>query len=269
MTRDELIERCREKGPWFHQIDLGQGVFTRSVSPRPGPQPPDHPQPRWHKVKDVMPADMHGMQVLDVGCSDGFFSIEMARRGARVLSVDASRHAISKLRWLRAHFGLGNITVRYQDIYTLHRGLNLWDRLRLSLRHRLWQLRYLLSRGRLKPPVYEAPRRFDFVLMFALLYHMKEPLLALQEVAPYSDVLLIETIAVDDEVNSHLKYQAPQPGVTVNPKWHPTTRCLKDMLHWVGYDEVLEIAGAQDHRPIYLAWKKGADLSRWNLPQPK
>ena len=268
MTREQLIAKCREMGPWFHQIDLGDGVFTRSVAPRPGPQPLDHPQTRWRKIKDVMPADMGGMQVLDVGCSDGFFSIEMARRGAEVLSVDASRHAVRKLRWLRQHLRLPNLRVRYQDIYSLHEGLSFGDWLQLALRQRLWQLRYVLSGGKLPPRTPWVPRRFDLVMFIAVLYHMKEPLLALQEVAPYSDVLLIETIAVDDEVNSHLKYQPPQAGVTVNPKWHPTTRCLKDMLAWVGYDKVLELASARDdHRPIYLAWKHGADLSRWNLPK--
>lgn len=268
MTREQLIAKCREIGPWFHQIDLGDGVFTRSVAPRPGPQPQDHPQTRWRKIKDVMPADMRGMRVLDVGCSDGFFSIEMAKRGAEVFSVDASRHAVRKLRWLRDHLKLPNIQVRYQDIYRLHEGLSLGDRFTLALRRRLWQLRYLLSGRTLPPPKPWVPRHFDFVLMFALLYHVKEPLLALEQVVPYSEVLLIETIAVDDEMNSHLKYHPPQAGVTVNPKWHPTTRCLKDMLGWAGYDHILELASARDdQRPIYLAWKEGADLGRWNLPQ--
>lgn len=268
MTREQLLAKCREMGPWFHQIDLGQGVFTRSVAPRPGPQPLDHPQTRWRKIQDVMPADMRGLSVLDVGCSDGFFSIEMARRGASVLSLDASYHAVRKLRWLRGHLGLPHLRVRYQDIYKLHEGLGLIDRLRLALRRRLWQARYVLSGGKLPPREPWVPRQYDFVLMFALLYHMQEPLLALQQVALYSDVLLIETIVVDDEVNSHLRYHPPQAGVTVNPKWYPTSRCLKDMLGWVGYDHILELAGARDdQRPIYLAWKKGADLSRWNLPK--
>jgi len=103
------------------------------------------------------------------------------------------------------------------------------------------------------------------VLMFALLYHLADPLSGLERAADLSDMLLIETGAVDDEENSYLKYQPPVEGAGFRPKWFPTTRCLKDMLHWVGYDQVVEIADAKDKRPIYLAYRKDADLSRWKL----
>jgi SAM-dependent methyltransferase len=266
MQRDELIAGSKRFGPWFHQIDLGQGVLTRSVSPAPGPQSPDHPRPRWLKIRDVLPADMAGMYVLDVGCSDGFFSFEMARRGARVLSVDAARQAVRRLRWAKARLGLRGIRARRGDIYDFDKGITPLDRLRHWLRRRQWQVGYVLKRGRDVEPLDYVPRRFDLVFMFALLYHVREPLAALQKLGPLADVLFIETIAVDDEEHSHLQYQAPMPGVTHEPKWFPTTRCLKDMLHWVGYDEVLEIAGPEDKRPIYLAWKRGADLKGWRLP---
>jgi SAM-dependent methyltransferase len=260
-----LTAKVRELGPWFHQLDLGNGVLTRNIKRSPGPQPVDHPIPRWHKIRDTLPEDMHGMTVLDVGCSDGFFSFEMARRGAEVLAVDAQRSAIRRLRWAQQQLGVEGVESMYGDIYAFDKGITLYDRSRHWLMRRLWMVWSLLTRGHLTGLDY-TPRRFDMVFMFALLYHMKEPLLALERLVPLADILLVESAAVDDEANSALVFQPPKPGVTDNPKWFPTTRCIKDMLLWAGYDEVREIASAEDKRPIYVAWKHGADLRRWHLP---
>lgn len=260
-----LQDKVRELGPWFHQLDLGQGVRTRDVAPSGGPQPTDHPLPRWHKIREVLPADMQGMSVLDVGCSDGFFSFEMARRGASVLAVDAQYSAIRRLRWARERLGIQGVSALYGDIYGFDAGVTHYDKLRHGLRRGAWMARRVLMPGDPAPFEY-VPRRFDLVFMFALLYHMTDPLQALERVAPLADVLLIESVAVDDETQSCLMFQAPMQGVTDNPKWFPTTRCIKDMIRWVGYHEIREIAGAEDKRPIYVAWKRGADLSRWRLP---
>jgi tRNA (mo5U34)-methyltransferase len=261
----DLQDKVRELGPWFHQLDLGHGVRTRDIARTDGPQTVDHPLPRWHKIREVLPADMHGMSVLDVGCSDGFFSFEMGRRGAQVLAVDAYHTAIRRMRWATAQLAVPDVTPLYGDIYGFDKGVTHYDKLRHWLHRRAWLAGRLLMPWRRAPFEY-VPRRFDLVFMFALLYHMKEPLLALERVAPLADVLLIESVAVDDETRSCLMFQEPMPGVTANPKWFPTTRCIKDMLRWVGYDEVREIADASDKRPIYIAWKRAADLSRWRLP---
>ena len=266
MKHEILIEKCRRLGPWFHQIDLGDQVLTRSVAASPGPQPLDHPLPRWLKIKDVLPADMSGMSVLDVGCSDGFFSVEIAKRNAsRILSIDAQRLAIKRLRWVKRHLKLGNITALTGDIYKFHKGIAGLDSFFIFVHKCIRFISRKLRPGKVNESIYVA-RRFDMVFMFALLYHLKAPLLALEYVAPLSDILLIETLVVDDEENSYLRYVAPMNGVTTEPKLLPTTRCLKDMLKWVGYEHVVEIADASDKRPIYLAYKEGADLSGWQLP---
>src|SRR5882724_5727706 len=213
MQRESLVNEVRELGPWFHQIDLGDGVLTRGISASPGPQPVDHPLPRWHKIKDVLPADMHGMYVLDIGCSDGFFSFEMARRGARVLAMDAARKAVQRMRWTQRRLGIHGIEARSGDLYSFDKGITRYDRLRHWFRRRLWMVSNALSFGKAEPLDY-VPRRFDLVFMFAVLYHVKEPLTALERLAPLADVLLIETVAVDDAQHSHLEYQPPKAGVT-------------------------------------------------------
>ncbi|HLW75245.1 MAG TPA: methyltransferase domain-containing protein [Gammaproteobacteria bacterium] len=264
MQNQKLLDKVRRLGPWFHQIDVGEGVLTRCVAPLPGPQPMDHPLQRWNKIKDVLPADMSGIRVLDVGCSDGFFSIEMARRGAQVLSLDAERSAVRRLRWLQRHLGIQGVCARTGDIYRLDEGIGLTERLRVLFHRSLLKLRQVTLRESSSDLGYR-PAQFDLVFMFALLYHLTDPLKGLERVAPLGGILCIETIAIDDELNSNLQLHVRMDGATDRPKWFPTTRCLKDMLRWAGYAHVVEIAGTEDKRPIYLAYKEGADLSRWRL----
>lgn len=217
-----LLDRVREVGPWFHQVELSPGVRTRDVSPSEGPQPTDHPWPRWEQLRHHIPADVSGMRVLDVGCADGFFSVELARRGAaEVVAVDPWAKAIRRVEFLRDHFGLTAITPRQATVYELD----------------------------------ETSGRFDFVLALALLYHLEHPLLGLQRLFPLSDTLYLESITVDDEEHSYLYLRDPReaPGAHWVPKWLPTKRCLRDMLHWVGYSSCTELpSSSYEGRSAYL-----------------
>lgn len=67
--------------PWFHSIDLGNGIIT------PGSKSLDH----IRQEGDIFfsPIDLHNKSVLDVGAWNGGYSVEAARRGAsRVAGLD-------------------------------------------------------------------------------------------------------------------------------------------------------------------------------------
>jgi tRNA (mo5U34)-methyltransferase len=63
--------------PWYHTIDLGDGIIT------PGNQ---DCQGTLRRIE--IPIDLAGSTVLDIGCNDGFFSFECERRGAKVTAFD-------------------------------------------------------------------------------------------------------------------------------------------------------------------------------------
>ncbi len=42
------------------------------------------------QLLDWLPADLHGLRILDAGCGTGAFAMEAARRGASVLAIDLS-----------------------------------------------------------------------------------------------------------------------------------------------------------------------------------
>ena len=229
MDRKELIQKVIETGPWFHSIDVGENVRTREVAPLPGPQPDDHPRKRWADLAGAIPSDLSGKRVLDIGCADGFYALEFARRNAiEVVAVDPWVKHINRIKWLMNHFGIHNITPLV---------------------------------GNIEDMTVEKFGKFDSVFMLGLLYHLKDPLTGLEAVAKLTDELYLESVTVFDDDNSYLYLKPPQEGVHVVPKWIPTTRCIRDMLILVGFDCVTEITppyhsrpmGPYKNRPIYLA----------------
>src|ERR671915_2562340 len=77
MRQDELRARVAAL-PWYHTIDLGNGVVTAGV---------DDTAHRLAKLD--LPKSLAGLTVLDIGAWDGFFSFECERRGAsRVVAAD-------------------------------------------------------------------------------------------------------------------------------------------------------------------------------------
>src|SRR4051812_45956312 len=86
--------RARELGPWFHNLNLN-GVQTA-----PDHFLGNHPEQKWRRFAHVVPADLRGKSVLDIGCNAGFFSIEMKRRGAeRVVGIDFDERYLAQARF--------------------------------------------------------------------------------------------------------------------------------------------------------------------------
>jgi len=114
---DSTASRIAALGPWFHSIDLGNGLTTKGYTI--GSEPADHPRGTWEFVKRALPADLAGKTVLDVGCNAGFYSIQAKRRSAaRVLGIDASGRAIRQAIMVRDILGL-DIDYRRMSVYAI------------------------------------------------------------------------------------------------------------------------------------------------------
>jgi tRNA (mo5U34)-methyltransferase len=134
-----ILNRVRELGPWFHNMDLG-GVATA-----PDHFLGDYPRRHWRNFEHVLPADLEGRSVLDIGCNAGFFAIQMKARGAgRVLGIDSDERYLAQAR-LAADVTGADIEFRRMTVYEV---------------------------GQLR-------ERFDLVLFLGVLYHLRHPLLAL------------------------------------------------------------------------------------------
>ncbi len=138
-TESSVKKKIAELAPWFHNMEL-MGI----------PTAPDHflgdyPRLKWSRFRDVIPEDMRGMTVLDIGCNAGFYSMEMKSRGAeRVLGIDWDEDYLNQARFAA--------DVRGVDVE--FRKLSVWDVARLN-------------------------EKFDLVIFMGVLYHLRHPLLAL------------------------------------------------------------------------------------------
>jgi tRNA (mo5U34)-methyltransferase len=141
---------------WFHKMDLPHGVVT------PGIRDVSRTLPRLG-----FPASFAGREVLDVGAWDGYYSFEAKRRGAnRVVASDWV--AWSESGWgSKAGFLLAREALQL-DVEDVH-----VDVMQLSP---------------------ERVGTFDDVLLLGVLYHLSDPVTALERVASVTrDRLILET----------------------------------------------------------------------------
>jgi len=140
-------------GHWFHNLHLPDGRQTA----------PDHflgdfPAFKWRELAPHLPQDLTGWRALDIGCNAGFYTFELARRGASVLGIDSNKHYLKQARWAAEQFGYADrVSFRHAQIYDLAR----------------------------------VDEMFDLVLFMGVFYHLRYPLLALDIVAQRVKRLLV------------------------------------------------------------------------------
>jgi tRNA (mo5U34)-methyltransferase len=137
-------EREREiaaLGPWFHNLHLPDGAQTA-----PAHALGDFPAFKWRELAPWIPDDLTGWSALDIGCNAGFYTFELARRGARVTGIDIEPLFLRQAEWAMREFGMERLVeLRRMQVYELAR-------------------------------VHE---RFDLVLFMGTFYHLRYPTLAL------------------------------------------------------------------------------------------
>lgn len=186
---------------WFHSIDLGNGIVTPGV---------DRSARRLKGIH--MPASLAGMSVLDVGTFDGFYAFEAERRGARVLATDTAV-------WRNPLIGRSGFDLARRVLGSAveDREIDVLD---------------------LSP---DTVGTFDLVLFLGVLYHLPNPLLALQRVASVTRRQLIMETHVDllgTRRPAAAFYPADELQDDYSNWWGPNLAAGKGMLYAVGFSRV-------------------------------
>ena len=106
--------------PWFHNLHLPDGLQTAPDHPLG-----DFPRFKWEQISPHLPGDMTGWTALDIGCNAGYYSFELARRGARVTAIDPDPHYLRQAAWAASEFGLtGGVEFRRMQVYDLAQNPN-------------------------------------------------------------------------------------------------------------------------------------------------
>jgi tRNA (mo5U34)-methyltransferase len=200
-----------EQTGWWHSFELPGGEIIRGVS--------DLAAQKMRIGQFPIPADLTGKRVLDIGTWDGWFAMEMERRGAEVVAID---------RWENPRF------------HEIHRILGS----RVDYRQ--------LSVYDLDP---DQLGRFDIVLFMGVLYHLKHPLLALERVCSVAkDLVAVESFVLKDRhrpglgVESHPLmefYENTEFGGEFDNWVAPTIPCLLAFCRTAGFVRV-ELENAHD-----------------------
>jgi tRNA (mo5U34)-methyltransferase len=234
---DSLEDRVRQIR-WFHVIDLGDGIITPGLE-----------KTTAEKLDYItLPESFSGKTVLDVGAWDGFFSFEAERRGAdRVLATDSLMWNLEtgKAGFELAHEVLGS------SIESLE--VDVMD---------------------LSPETVGGT--FDVVLFLGVLYHMRDPMLALERAASVTrERLILETHL--DMLQTSRAAMAFYPTDELAGDWSnwvgPNLLAVDGMLRAVGFKEVLVSkptwgtgAGAGELHPITVdtarEWFGDAEMGR-------
>jgi 2-polyprenyl-3-methyl-5-hydroxy-6-metoxy-1,4-benzoquinol methylase len=162
-TRERIIEIRDFLGPWNHNIALPHGVYTAACV--------DY-YPAHREVMRILherfDGEFTGQRIADIGCLEGYFSIECALQGATVLGVDGKLLNLRKCEFVRSVLGLDRATFVQRDAMEVTR---------------------------------ESAGRFDAVLALGLLYHLENPATFLANVAGLCDgFAVIDThIALEDQ----------------------------------------------------------------------
>lgn len=228
-------------GPWFHNIHLPDGTQTA----------PDHyfgdfPAAKWAAIAGALPADLSGARILDIGCNAGFYTFELARRGAQVLGIDMDERYLRQAEWANSQFGFEAVQFRKASVYEI---------------------------GTLG-------FRPDLVVFMGVFYHLRHPLLALDMIADLEpDTLLFQTLTHGDEaISPHA--QADADFLTRerldDPAWPSMafveTTFARDPTNWwipnhAGVVAMLRSAGfAVDQRPsheIYICSRERQQPRPW------
>jgi len=233
MTPSQIQAEVERLAPWFHCIDLGAGLVTKSQSAIG--EPVEHPRATWEKVKACVPADLTGQTVLDVGCNAGFYSIEMKRRGAaRVLGLDSQRDLIRQAEFVRNVLGL-DIEYQRKSVYDLD-------------------------------PF--AMGQFDVTLALGLIYHCKHLVLALEKLFLITRRLLVLETAIypPEKAPESFEYEEGGERPTLHPlayienhpegkeavyNWFlPSIAALTALLKNIGFDEIQVLPAANPDRVV-------------------
>ena len=225
-----LASEAARFAPWFHNVHLPDGTETAPTHPLG-----DFPSYKWREIAAHLPADLSGWTALDIGCNSGFYSIELARRGAQVVAIDHDPHFLQQARWVVDRFDLADrIDLHHAQVY--------------DIAH--WKV------------------SFDLILFMGVFYHLRHPLLALDLVAEKTSRLLVfqtlslpgdEVAAPPADLDFEHRESMLAPGwpkmafieksLAGDPTnwWAPNHACIEAMLRTAG----LSVSSRPGHE-IYL-----------------
>jgi len=225
-SKAEIINKVEELGalqPWNHSIELPYGVNTIAK------QQVSHGKNlvKWSRIREFIEMiNVRDMRVLDVGCSEGFFSLKLAELGAReVVGVDADELRIKKAKSVSEILGASNITYEAADIFNSSM---------------------------------DKYGHFDFVLCMGFLHRVSYPYRAARQLTEIGDTILFEWKSLregnfDLPVMKFCGGRSKDSNIYSGLYWLPSVQCVIDMLRSLGFMHNIVVDNSAWRRTIVIS----------------
>ena len=205
---DELKTRLDAWAPWGHRIDFDNGVSTRDCERRT-PFAENCLQKLALVAEKIPFTDMRGGRVLDIGCNSGYNSIHCSvEYGLSADGIDVTTRHVEVSEFLAGLAG-ADANFRLADAQT-----------------------------------YKGAEPYDVVLHFGTLYHLQNPMLALQtafENLKPGGWLALETQLYDNEADPNICYFMHMQNNDPTNFWALSTKVLNDVLGLTGFTDATEL----------------------------
>jgi len=225
MDRETLaakVSELSEKRHWFHHFSLPHGIDTRAeYTVTDGKN-----LRKWERLQPLLEAfDVKGKRILDVGCSEGFYSSKLAEMGATGIGIDIDPICIEKASFISEVLQYEQFTFAQTDIYSE-------------------EFNNLTS--------------FDLALCLGFLHRIPDPYTAVARLAERCDAILFEWKTFRQPlVEGPFAYMKPLEVNKDNPfatrYWSLSFECLELILKRQGYKYFRRIQDEYSSRVILLA----------------
>lgn len=205
-----LKKRIQELAPWGYGIQLRKGIATA---------PPVAVEGMIYRshlisgtVRRLLGKDIAETTFVDFACNHGYFTLEMAYYGAKqATGVDLRPENIAKARFLKRYFGIEKAIFRQRDIYDL-----------------------------------DPAHQFDVVFNLGVLYHITDPFKLMQLTYDLCRrFAVVDSIMHKEPVSAFIQRVNKDTSKHAEGKFdvelHPTYRAVIDLMHAVGFKQVIEV----------------------------
>lgn len=228
LSSAELRAKVAELGPWFLPFPVGGDLSTMDMETEIAREAANRVLFRRELINGTVAAllgdELAQTTFLDLGCNCGFFTLDIAGRGAlHADGVDLREENIAQARFVAEHYGASNVEFQVLDVDAL-----------------------------------AGDRQWDVVLNLGVLYHVVNPLQFLRQTyelcrkfavidtvchaAPISGFLLMGDKDVTNSAEGRETWEL-----------HPTYRGAIETIRYAGFSEVIELTGEADPPHAFYA----------------
>ena len=243
---DEVKKMFDSVDWWYHSFKIGNVENTNTKS--------SLNYQMW--ISQIIPTDLNGMKILDIGANDGFYSFLCESRGAkRILAVDNNQRELSDvyLKKFKEFTGkrgyeecvMGN-DMAWPPKEPMFKNTGPTERFQILKKILNSKVDYKLMN------VYDVDsieETFDIALLFGVYYHLENPVLAFQKIFPkINDSLFLSGHIIESEepimylqptINEKRRQEvlkdSPGSFSPQLPRWIASSECLLRIGEGIGF----------------------------------